>query len=278
VTRVPCAASRRCAASAISSSSEACSNRSVSRSVNRSVGGATECDTSGSPEPLPPLDELYASEPSEFVATRDRLVKELKAAGDAAGARELAKRKKPTRAAHALNRLARTHARELAAYLDLADALRDAQLGAARDGAARDALRAVDRDRRARLGELLDHVTEDRDEVERALTTALSDPTVAAAVRGGTLEKIPATPSGFDAFAGDLGDALPPPRELAAARKRRDEQRRLDDEIATAQREVKEREAEVRAARAALDEAERHAAAATRALERLQERRERRDG
>ena len=231
VTRVPNVASRRRAASASSSSRGSCS---------RSVHGSTarRCDTSGSPEPLPPLAELYRSAPAEFVATRDRLVRELKAAGDTDAARTLAKRKKPTRAAHAVNTLAHEHPDDVGAYLDLAADMRAAQIAAARDDAARDELRTRDRERRDRLAALLARVPDDRDEVERALTTALVDSEVADAVRAGTLERIPDAPSGFDAFAADLGDV-----PVATARARRGPKRRDEASAGSTTRSPRRQEA-----------------------------------
>jgi hypothetical protein len=204
-------------------------------------------------------------------------VRELKAAGDTDGAKALARRKKPTRAAHAVNQLAREHRDDLTAYLGLADALRAAQVAAARDDAARDALRALDRDRREQLAALLAHVEEDRDEGDRALASALVDPVVATAVRTGTLERIPAAPSGFDAFAADLGTAPAPPRERAADQRRREALDALDEQLDAARADVDTAEAAVRAARAEVDRAERQAAAAARALERLQAQRDRVD-
>ena len=48
----------------------------------------------------------------------------------------------------------------------------------------------------------------DRDEVERALAVALTDPEVADAARAGRLERIPDTAGGFATFGDALGDAL----------------------------------------------------------------------
>ena len=121
--RLPNVASRRAAAATMSSSS------------GRASRSRTKCDTSGSPETLPPpesLDELYRSAPEDFVASRNRLVRELKAAGDAASARALAARRKPTRAAHALERARREHQADVEAYLGLASEIRTAQVSAAR--------------------------------------------------------------------------------------------------------------------------------------------------
>jgi hypothetical protein len=240
---------------------------------------AHECDTSGSPEAVPPLVELYRSDPSEFVSTRNRLVKELRAAGDAEGARELARRRKPTRAAHAANRLAYQHSDEIAAYLDLAAAMRTAQVDAARDDQAREQLRAVERDRRDRLDRLLARVPEDRDDVERVLAAALADADVATEVRAGTLEKVPDTPIGFEVFSGAFPNEPPAARERPsrrAADRRREQLERLDAEIAAARHAFDARASDVERAQHALRAAERELAEATRELERRLRKRERR--
>ncbi|MBK5223287.1 MAG: hypothetical protein JJE52_10520, partial [Acidimicrobiia bacterium] len=55
----------------------------------------------------PEVDELYAAEPSDFVTARAAAVKALKAAGDKDAAAVVAKLKKPTRVAWAINQVAR---------------------------------------------------------------------------------------------------------------------------------------------------------------------------
>jgi hypothetical protein len=233
---------------------------------------------------LPPaeLAELYRSAPADFIATRDRLVREHRAAGDTEGARELARRRKPTRAAAALNVLAHDHAADLGAYLALAPALRDAQLAAARDASARDELRTIDRERRDRLGGLLARTGADREEAERALVTALVDPELAAQLRAGTLDRVPEAPTGFGAFAetepSELAPVIPlAPKQTAAQRKREEQLRNLDDELADARVELAECDREVDAAREALTRAERERTAAERVVTRLVERRKKLD-
>ena len=175
----------------------------------------------------------------------------------------------------------------LAAYLDLSDRIRTTQVAAARDENAREQLRGLDRERRTRLGALLDHVPEHRDEVERALAVALTDPEVADAARAGRLERIPDTAGGFATFGDALGDAVPAAsrrrhrrharvRSRPAAETRRlarlaeldDEERRADDELASARAALKR-------AQAALTSAERDVRDAERARERLRAERER---
>src|SRR4051812_17139068 len=53
------------------------------------------------------IDELYTVDPSEFVARRNALAKELRAAGDRDAAAEVSKLRRPTVVAAALNQLAR---------------------------------------------------------------------------------------------------------------------------------------------------------------------------
>jgi hypothetical protein len=91
VMRVPNAVSRRRAASARRSSRGRCSSEECSTS-------RTSCDTSGSPTHDLPLDELYASAPADFFATRAELVRRLREAGDTvpAACSAVGRHKRPT--------------------------------------------------------------------------------------------------------------------------------------------------------------------------------------
>jgi hypothetical protein len=132
-------------------------------------------------------------------------------------------------------------------------------------------------------------VPEHRDEVERALAVALTDPEVADATRAGQLERIPDTAGGFATFGDALGDTFPAlgaddaadaPRptsaQVSAAETRRrarlveldGEELRADEELASARTELKR-------AQHALTSAERHLHEAERARERLRTERER---
>ena len=266
VTRVPNVASRRRAASASSSSRGECSRCSTSRH---------ECDTSGSPEPLPSLAELYRSAPADFVATRDRLVRELKAAGDTDAARTLAKRKKPTRAGtrgeHAGPRTPRRARRR---YLDLAADMRAAQIAAARDDA---------RARRARGLAIESAATSSGRCSPRVPTTATKS--------SGRSRPRSSTPRSPTPSARGHSSASPT-RRAASTRSRptsatcpRNRASAPPTGAATKQcrssttrsprpnRSVDARTAAWTRARAALDEAERHANAAARRLDKLREQR-----
>ena len=75
------------------------------------------------------LDDLYGVDPDAFVAERKRLARELKDAGDEAAADAVAKTRKPTVAAWALNQLARKQRRDVDLLLDAGHRLRQAQEG-----------------------------------------------------------------------------------------------------------------------------------------------------
>ncbi|MFG3227209.1 hypothetical protein ACGF07_20795 [Kitasatospora sp. NPDC048194] len=72
-------------------------------------------------------DGLYGLAPSAFTRARDQAAADARRAGDRALAARIKGLHRPTVAAYALNRLARDHAAELGAYLDLGRDLRRAQ-------------------------------------------------------------------------------------------------------------------------------------------------------
>lgn len=83
----------------------------------------------------PPIDfstlrELYITPPAQFVAERTRLVKERRAAKDRDAAAALGKLRKPALVDWALNVVAAEHGKDVAAFLDAAGVVRDAQAAA----------------------------------------------------------------------------------------------------------------------------------------------------
>lgn len=103
------------------------------------------------------VDALYALDPSEFVAARDALAKDLKAAGDQDAAAGVKSLKKPTKAAWAINQVARSHPDDVAALLDAGATLRERQAAALSGGDA-GALRDAAADRRNAVRTLVGHV------------------------------------------------------------------------------------------------------------------------
>src|SRR4051812_8747661 len=73
------------------------------------------------------IDRLYGLPLEEFVPERDALAKRLRAAGDRAGADDVKKLAKPTRAAWAVNRVTRERPEDLRALVSAGKALARAQ-------------------------------------------------------------------------------------------------------------------------------------------------------
>jgi hypothetical protein len=159
------------------------------------------------------LDELYGSEPDDFVATRKRLAAELRRAGHRDAAAVVAKARRPTKAAATLNAAARTEPDAVARYLDASAAVRDAQSGAGADvrGAIRAQREALDELAATALG--ADASEARRSEVMTALQAAAIDEHVAALLRAGRLVRAEEAEVDFtELLAGAPGLPAPPPR------------------------------------------------------------------
>jgi hypothetical protein len=148
--------------------------------------------------PDDPIDALYGLPLEEFVGARDALAKELRAAGDRDRAAAVKKLAKPTRAAWAVNMLARSHADEVRALVDAGAALAGAQeelLGGADPAVLRQAAEAA----RALVDALAAQAPVDgatRDKVRATLHAATVDAEVREEVASGRVLKERAA-SGF---------------------------------------------------------------------------------
>lgn len=235
------------------------------------------------------IDQLYAGPAETFIAQRDELVKELKAAKDKDGAATIKALRKPTAAAWAVNQLAHSARRDVAKLLDVGEALRDAHEALA-DGQGDAGIRAATTKRRKLVADLTERAVAllgaggeaQRDAISNTLDAAVADPDAGISVQEGRLTKELAAPSGFGA---ELVFATPaaPPRESASRREERRAARaaarsespvqtsgRDDTEISVSTRpnvkEERQREADRRARIAAAEaECERRAADAQQA-------------
>ena len=253
-------------------------------------------------------DELYALDPNAFVAARNDLAKRLRKEGDKGRAAEVAKLRRPTPAAWAVNQLVRRHRGDVEELVGLGEALRDAQDRALAGDAPAD-LRQVGRARRdamARLGELADRLLVERGgspgahagEVAATLEAASLDADAGAAVLEGRLSTELEPPAGFGVFAmtiaepGSAPTSKPAPapaveerddtarREAEAvaeeARRRWEERTRQAREAVEAvtarRRVVQEAEAEVASLEDQLTEAQRRLRAAAREAELAEDR------
>ena len=210
------------------------------------------------------VDELYGLDPNDFVPARNDLVKRLKKAGDKVLAAEVAKLKRPTPAAWAVNQLARRHRHELEELVQLGAALRDAQdraLAGDDPGDMRQAGRAR-RDAVAGMAERADRLLVERGgaagahagEVTSTLEAASLDEEAGAAVLAGRLSTELEPPSGFGLFDVTAAPAPRPKPKPAPAEEpeadQRDEQARREAEavVAEARRRWEERTAQAKEA------------------------------
>ncbi|MEV4288379.1 hypothetical protein AB0K40_22920 [Nonomuraea bangladeshensis] len=222
-------------------------------------------------------DRLYALPPPEFTAARTAEARAAKDAGDARLAREIAKLRKPTVSAAAVNRVAREHPGEVAELLEVGERLR-----AAWQEQDPDALAELTRRRGEVTGRLGRLVRQDSElsaagaaEVEQTLDAAVVDADAAEQVRRGRLAR-PLAYSGFAPAPTPLarparktkpkqgeqaGRKEEPEDEAAAARAREEEEaaaaRAREEEEARKARERAEAEAAHREWREALESAQR---------------------
>lgn len=158
------------------------------------------------------VDELFAGPPEEFTARRDELVKALRAEGHKQEAAGVAGLRRPTRAAWAVNQLARRCRDELEELIAAGGEVRQAQRRAA-SGVGDERLREGLSRRRERLDalqrearRLLDDAGVDRErhmpEVVATLQAASADDDAAQEVKAGQLSRPLPAPSGFGDLAG----------------------------------------------------------------------------
>lgn len=207
------------------------------------------------------VDELYELEPGEFVAARDRLARELKAAGNGEAAAAVKKLRRPTVVAWALNRVARSHADEVDELAEAGAAVREAQAAVVSGGDPGD-LRDATHRRRQIISKLAGAATElagpaHRDEAVATLDAASLDPEGSELLRRGRLAKELPPPAGF----GLAGMPEPPPVPVPQHRPEADLEQlhrdleRAEAEVAAAEHEVTRAEERLAAARAEVEAA-----------------------
>lgn len=226
------------------------------------------------------LDRLAAAPLGEWVATRDAVAKELRAAGSRDEADEVKALRKPSAPLWAANQLARRRPRCVQRLVEAAERLRTAQAARRDDFAGaraeeRDALEAAVAEGRSILAEAGADSETMRARLERTLRSAASTEASAELLRRGLLsEELEA--AGFEALLGAFAAAPPPAaaKKAPAAKRRRAEveaaRKRVEDAreaAAAARRTAREAERRADAARRDADRAGEEAAAATAAAE-----------
>ncbi len=192
-------------------------------------------------------DDLYAADLEAFVSERTRLARELRDAGDREAAEQLAKLKKPTVAAWALNQLARRNRRDVDLLLDAGHRLRQAQEGVV-GGADRAAFEQAQTTEREALRRLTQQASELLGGASSQVLSQLSQTLRAAAVSEEGRELLargrfttPLETEGFDVFG-----ALPasPP----AKAKQQAKTQKANDELRQARERLRELEQKAKAA------------------------------
>ena len=223
-------------------------------------------------------DALYDAPFEDFTKLRNELAKELRKSGDRAAADEVAGMRKPTRAAWAVNQVARGDRPTISRVLEAGERLRKAQEDALRGGSG-DALRKAGADEREAVGAAVEKaaavlgVQASRATLERvrsSLQAAARDDAVRAEIDAGRLTA-DHEPVGLGSLASGVarGRSRPPTKDgpSAAARRRhrdaevaaRESNRRLD----AARRELERRSDAAARARLRLEEAQADVDAAT---------------
>src|SRR3954447_1232218 len=158
------------------------------------------------------LEQLYAADPSDFIALRKQLQGELRAAGLKPEAALLAKARRPSTAMWAVNQLVRRQPELVQTLLERSEALRDAQTKALRGEreAMRDAMRAhraaVDDALAAALAILGSRANDGfREEIATILRAASAQPEIGRELQLGRLVRTDDSTPGFP----DLGDVVP---------------------------------------------------------------------
>ena len=210
-------------------------------------------------------DELYGLDPGDFVAGRNELVRRLRKAGDRELAAEVAKLRRPSPAAWAVNQLARRHRADLEELVRLGEALRSAQDRALSGEESAD-LRQAGRARRdavARLAEQAERILVERGgapgahagEVVATLEAASLDADAAATVLEGRLAAELQPPSGFGVFDSPVAarpvvrtPSAEEPETPAAPEPDRRAVREAEDAAEGARRQWEERSQKARAA------------------------------
>ncbi|MEH0580747.1 hypothetical protein QBA54_41440 [Streptomyces sp. B21-108] len=205
------------------------------------------------------LDELYATPPSGFVARREELAAEARAAGRREDARRIRAARRPTLAAWAANLLLRSQPRECRRFLDLGRALREAYRTLDADG-----IRELSEQRRTVVSALSRQAAElARDaghrlsdtaqrDVEATLRAVLADQDAADRWAGGRLESALTPPAEFPSGDAEAaGPAREPARTAVAAPSARS---RAKDELTERRRLRQEQLAQARRAAEAADQ------------------------
>lgn len=227
-------------------------------------------------------DDLYAGDPADFVAVRNRRAAEFRAAEDRASQRAVAALRKPTLVGWAVNQLVRDRPADIDALLDVAAGLREAQ-----ETLSGERLRELDRQRQQVIRGLTEHAEklarrnghalseEAVRQVGQTLGAAMADADFAETVRAGRVTAarthsgfgaIGSSESGDDAGGESAGHTSRRQAAGRAARRAREQAARAADQARrqweAAEEKSRTATARVTAAQADVDDLREHLSAA----------------
>ncbi len=161
------------------------------------------------------IDDLYDLEPGEFTVARNALAKRLKGEGHKEVAAAVAKLRRPTLVAWAINQVARRQPEALEALIDAAAAVATAQRDLLAGGQPAD-LRAARYNQRMAAGVVVRAAAitaggNHGDAITATVDAALADAELVERLQAGTLSETLDAPSGFG-FALDTDPGPPAPR------------------------------------------------------------------
>ena len=227
--------------------------------------------------------ELYGVEPDRFIEARDRLAKELRAAGKDDDAAAVKKLRKPSVVAWSLNAAAREAPGDVDALLEAGDELRRAQRKALSKAGTEDLFTATEARKQA-VRTIADHAIAalgargeaHRDRIVSTLEAASLDRGLGQRLREGTLDRDAQPTTGFGAIegfellqGGAAGTAASPRESAEERRERAREAKEAEREAVRAERAAEQASAhatDLRAKAATADSAARDAEAEAKRL------------
>jgi len=212
------------------------------------------------------VPDLYILPLDQFTAARDELAQRLRSEGDPEEAKKVAKLKKPSVAAGALNRAARSHPELVGRLVDSHKMLRQAGSRQAVEEASVSRRQAVAALTDAAMTELGAGSLQTRDRINRTLLAVATDSQGEADLAAGTLVR-ELEPSG-----GGWGEIeLPPPPEPDPAEQAAVAAERASEQARKLESEAVDAESQVETAKQALAEARRRAKQARSAADKAAE-------
>lgn len=231
--------------------------------------------------PVTSAEDLYGLALDEFTSERNELAKRLRSEGEKEEAARVAKLRKPSTAAWAVNQLVRTQKKAIGELFDAGDEMIDAQSQAIGGNGSADAIKAATQKQREATTKLLKAaaglLSSDGHELPASVQERVSETLRAAAIDPESREQVSdgclVKELHFTGLAGFTADAQTSARADRAKEKRERETalRAAKEEQGEAERELKQAQRQLEAAERELTQAERTRDKAAKAVQAAEE-------